>query len=144
MLADCATAGVTPEVTQLSASSAIESKMPRRGSAVCVGHTLYGLDPMPGIEPAGGRGGSRSVLKALKSRLIHAEPQPPHLASTAPQPKGLYAGILPRTGQTTVVGVIPFGLADGARPPAARQSPTVSPTISAKNWKVHTPSPEAA
>lgn len=101
-----AAAGIEVPVTQALASSGLLAGLSSRANAVCPGHLLYGLSSVaPEVAPIAPY---RSVLCAVKSRLIHVGP--------------LKAGMRDaRRNAPRQIGVLPFGLADGYRPlvPAA-------------------------
>ena len=92
VLAECAAGGVAPPITQISASAAVLSGVAGQGcTAVCVGHALFGLDPMP--EVGGGTAVTLPALGAVRAKLIHVAEQPAaQKSSSGHQPTGLYAG----------------------------------------------------
>ncbi len=110
LLAAMGQAGVQVEATQALASAGLVAGLESAADSVCPGHILYGLAPadpdvadMHGFEP---------VLRAVRGRLIHVGEHP--LADSDRR-----GGFLARAeGTPTRVGVVPFGLADGNRPPA--------------------------
>lgn len=103
LLRDIDAAGIDVPVSQALASSCLLAGLASQGNAVCPGHLLYGVSSVaPSVaDPSA----FRPVLRAVKSRLIHAGP-----------PK---AGMRGAAGHDTPrhIGVIPLGLADGYRPP---------------------------
>ena len=114
--------GFEPPITQVSASAAVlAGATSQRCTAVCAGHALYGLrvaDP-----PARILGGQvlRPVLRAIKARLIHVFDYPP-LAGDGDDDdaQGLLGGYgVIRDPGGGRVGVLPWGLGDGARPAIA-------------------------
>ena len=104
-LRDLEAAGIDVPVTQALASSCMVSGLTSLGNAVCPGHLLYGV---PSVDPAvADTSAFRPVLRAIRSRIIHAGP-----------PKAGMRG-LPERETPSRIGVIPLGLADGYRPAAA-------------------------
>ena len=104
-LGDLEAAGIEVPVTQALASSCMVSGLTSLGNAVCPGHLLYGV---PSVAPAvADTSAFRPVLRAIRSRIIHAGP-----------PKAGMRG-LPERETPSRIGVIPLGLADGYRPAAA-------------------------
>jgi len=94
-------AGIEVPVTQALASSCLLAGLPSRANAVCPGHLLYGISPVAAeVAPIAPY---RSVLRAVKSRLIHVGPLKVGMRGAGHN--------APRQ-----VGVLPFGLADGYRP----------------------------
>jgi alanine racemase len=101
--------GIAPPVTQVWASSGLLAGMPDICNSVCVGHLLYGLSPVAGdVAPAGEL---RSVLAAIKTRLIHIAH---HVAG---QDLAIVSSYGMKNART--VGVVPLGLGDGMRKAAA-------------------------
>ena len=108
LLRDLEAAGIEIPVSQALASSCMVAGLTSRANAVCPGHLLYGV---PSIAPSVADTSSfRPVLRSIKSRLIHAG---------APKAgmRGAAQSDTPRR-----IGVIPLGLADGYRAPAAGRS----------------------
>ena len=104
-LRELGAAGIEVPVTQALASSCMVAGLTSLGNAVCPGHLLYGV---PSVAPAvADTSAFRPVLRAIRSRLIHAGP-----------PKAGMRG-LPARETPARIGVIPLGLADGYRPVAA-------------------------
>ena len=104
-LEDLEAAGIEVPVTQALASSCMVSGLTSLGNAVCPGHLLYGV---PSVAPSvADTSAFRPVLRAIRSRIIHAGP-----------PKAGMRG-LPERETPSRIGVIPLGLADGYRPAAA-------------------------
>jgi alanine racemase len=98
-------AGIAPPITQAWGSSGVLAGLPDCCNAVCVGHLLYGLNPLnpevadsEGLQPA---------LTALKASLIHVGH---HLGGSDLAIGGAYAI---RNARST--GVIAFGIGDGMR-----------------------------
>ncbi len=117
LLAAMSQAGVRVETTQALASAGLAAGLGSAADAVCPGHILYGMAPsdpdvadMTGFEP---------VLTALRGRLIHIAEHPLETSDRR-------GGFLSRAeGRPTRVGVVPFGLADGNRPPARGEGASV-------------------
>ena len=102
-------AGIEIPVTQGLASSCMVAGLTSRGNAVCPGHLLYGV---PSTAPSvADTSAFRPVLRAIRSRIIHAGP-----------PKAGMRG-LPERDTPSRIGVIPLGLADGYRPAAPGRAP---------------------
>lgn len=108
LLGDLEAAGIHVPVTQGLASSCMVAGLTSRGNAVCPGHLLYGV---PSVAPSvADTSAFRPVLRSIRSRLIHAGP-----------PKAGMRGA-PERDAPSRIGVLPFGLADGYRPPLAGRS----------------------
>ena len=102
LLDDLDAAGLEIPVSQGLASSCMVSGLTSRANAVCPGHLLYGV---PSVAPSvADTSAFRPMLRAIRSRLIHAGP-----------PKAGMRG-LPQSETPSRIGVIPLGLADGYRP----------------------------
>lgn len=110
LLTQLAARGITPQVTQVWASSGLLAGMPDICNSVCVGHLLYGLSPVAAdVAPADEL---RPVMKAIKTRLIHVA----HHAAGQDLAIGSQYGM--KNART--VGVVPLGLGDGMRQAAER------------------------
>ena len=102
-LRDLDAAGIDVPVSQALASSCLVAGLTSRANAVCPGHLLYGV---PSVAPSVADASAfRPVLRAIRSRLIHAGP-----------PKAGMRGAAERDTPRRI-GVIPLGLADGYRAP---------------------------
>jgi alanine racemase len=106
LLQRLAAKGIKPPVTQVWASSGLLAELPDACNAVCVGHLLYGLSPLPADLASAGE--LRPVMTAIRARLIHVA----H--------RGAGGGYGMRNAQVT--GVVPLGLGDGMRNPAPGQA----------------------
>ena len=117
LLADLKARGLEPPVTQLSSSAAVlDGRASPDCTAVCVGHALYGLRVTdPPAKLPDGLELLRSVLRAVKARLIHVFEYGP---AGADDEGGALAGGygVVRRAEGGRVGVLPLGLGDGARP----------------------------
>ena len=116
LLAELARRGIEAPVVQASASAAIAAGIVDSCTAVCPGHLLYG--GLSRVTPdVGDLSRYRPVLKAIKCRIIHIGPQ------AAGKPIGINGSlVLP---SDCVVGVVPFGMADGYRAPVAGRAAEV-------------------
>ncbi len=110
-------AGVELETTQALASACLVSGLRSQADAVCPGHILYGMAP---CDPAiADMSGFDPVLRAVRGRLIHIGDHP---LEGSDRRGGFLARARP---EATRLGVLPFGLADGNRPPAVGASAAV-------------------
>lgn len=116
LIAALAGSGLKIPVTQVIASAGVAGGVTGPGNAVCVGHLLYGGLAVADQDVAD-LSPFRPVLRAIKSRLIHIGRKGPGEAIAS---GGAYV-----TGGDTTTGVIPVGLYDGYRRPAAGKTATV-------------------
>ncbi len=103
--------GIEPRVTQVWASSGLLAGLSDVCNAVCIGHLLYGLSPVS-AEVAAARD-LRPVMTAIKTRLVHVAYRG---AGDDHAGGGSYA-----MRNARISGVVPLGLGDGMRNPAAGQ-----------------------
>ena len=99
--------GIDIPITQAQASASIITEMADACTAICPGHTLYGLSPVDATMESRAR--LRPVLRAIRTRLIHV------YAATEDRSFGM--GGRHRAVAGTVIGVVPVGLTDGYRAP---------------------------
>jgi alanine racemase len=97
--------GITPPITQAWGSSGVLAGLPDCCNAVCVGHLLYGLNPLK--PEVAGSDGLQPALKGLKASLIHVGQ---HVGGSDLAISGAYKI---RNARST--GVIAFGIGDGMR-----------------------------
>jgi alanine racemase len=109
--------GLTIPITQARASAALLSGLTDKCSAVSPGHLLFGLTPpaptYADLTPY------RSVVKAIKSQLIHVvrrETGGALRGENTPAGTGGYG----HSGEE--FGTIPLGLSDGYRPPGGNRT----------------------
>ncbi len=108
LISALAAAGLQIPVTQAMDSGCLLTDLKDRGSAVCPGHLLYGLSPV--AADMADMSAFRPVLRAIKSRLIHAAHHPEGSTISLGGPYAIRGG--------TVTGIVPVGLYDGYRKPA--------------------------
>jgi len=109
LLQGLAAKGIKPQVTQVWASSGLLAELPDASNAVCIGHLLYGLSPLPADLASASE--LRPVMTAIRARLIHVA----HRGAG-----GAGGGYGMRNARVT--GVVPLGLGDGMRNPARGQA----------------------
>jgi alanine racemase len=127
LLDQLAAAGIRrPEIVQAGASGEVLTRTVKPvDTAVCVGHALYGLNPFTTLGLGGPtplqasatlRTPTRAVMAAVRSRLIHIsrhESVSVEYAATGLQFIGPAAAGTTEAPRT--LGIIPYGLGDGAR-----------------------------
>ena len=104
--------GLDVPVTQAIASAGLLAGLRDSSSAVCPGHILFGISPV--VPEVADFSHFRPVLRAVKCRLIHTAGHPVKGAIDS------YGKTAPGAGRTT--GVVPLGMYDGYRSPAASQT----------------------
>jgi alanine racemase len=117
-----------PEIIQAGASGEVLTRTVQPvDTAVCVGHALYGIDPFTTLGLGGEQplrsSSTQVVLASIKSRLIHVmrhDGVAAGFAHTGLSYVGAAAQATPDAPIT--LGVIPFGLGDGARIAAEGQT----------------------
>jgi alanine racemase len=105
LIDDLRSIGIAPPITQVWGSSGVFAGLPDCCNSVCVGHLLYGLNPLK-PEVAGSEG-LQPALKALKASLIHVG----HHAGGS----DLAIGGSYRIRNARTTGVIAFGIGDGMK-----------------------------
>lgn len=101
--------GLLPKVIQAGASSSVAAGLNDAANAVCVGHLLFGLSPLDGLE-LGDMDALQPVFCELRSRLVQAVDRPQGSDITI-------AGVhdIP---QGKRIGVAPIGTAHGLKRPS--------------------------
>jgi len=110
LLAEMERKGLHVPVSQAISSAGIAAGLTDTCTAVCPGHLLYGRF-LPLTPDLADLSEYRPVLRAIKCRLIEIGPRP------AGERMGMNGAlVLP---SPLIVGVVPFGIADGYRGPVA-------------------------
>jgi len=115
LIAELAKRGIKPEITQARASSGVLMDVEDSCNAVCVGHILYGLSSMsPGEADMTG---FEPILKAVRGKLVQV--------GRHPAGRDLAIGGLYGLNSGRVTGVLPMGMHNGLRSPAAGKTACV-------------------
>lgn len=115
LIAGLAKRGIKPAITQARASSGVLMDLEDSSNTVCVGHILYGLSSMaPGEADMTG---FEPILKAVRGKLVHI--------GRHPAGRDLAIGGLYGLNAARMTGVLPMGMHNGLRMPAAGKTACV-------------------